>query len=58
MQVANNTADLPIVFQNPQPQREARYPGGWILFDGHRQIKVLVCRDDARRPQVVCQEAA
>jgi hypothetical protein len=58
MQAANNKAGLAIVFRNPQPQREARYPGGWILLAGDRQIQVLVCRDEARRPHVVRKEAA
>ena len=58
MQAANNQAGLAIVFRNPQPEREERYPGAWILLAGDQQIQVEVCRDDARRPHVVRKEAA
>jgi len=58
MQAANNKAGLAIVFRNPQPQREAGFPGGWILLAGDRQIEVVVSLDEARRPHVVRKEAA
>jgi hypothetical protein len=57
MQVAN-TAGLAIVFRNPAPQRESGYPGGWTVLAGDHEFKVLVCRDETRRPHVVHKEAA
>ena len=53
-----NTAGLAIVFRNPQPRRETRYPGGWILLSHDHQFKVFVGRDETRRPRVVHKEAA
>ena len=46
-----NTAGLAIVFRNPEPRRESQCPDG-------RQLKIFVCRDDARRPRIVRKEAA
>jgi hypothetical protein len=53
-----NTAGLAIVFRNPQPRRETRYPDGWMLLSADHQFKVLVCRDETRRPHVIHKEAA
>jgi hypothetical protein len=53
-----NTAGLAIVFRNPQPRRETRYPDGWILLSRKHQFTVLVCRDETRRPHVIRKEAA
>jgi hypothetical protein len=53
-----NTAGLAIVFRNTEPQREPQYPDGWTLLTSDGQLKIFVCRDDARRPRVVRKEAA
>jgi hypothetical protein len=57
MQVTNK-AGLAIVFRNPEPQREWKYPDGWIVVAGDNEFKVLVCRDETRRPHVIRKEAA
>ncbi len=53
-----NTAGLAIVFRNPEPRLEPQYPDGWTLLTSDGQLKIFVCRDDARRPRVVRKEAA
>jgi hypothetical protein len=55
---AGNKSGLAIIFTNPQPEREAQYPDGWILLTGNRQFNILVCRDGRRHPYVVQKEAA
>jgi hypothetical protein len=53
-----NTAGLAIVFRNPAPRRESQCPDGWMLLTADRRLKIIVCRDDARRPRIVWKEAA
>jgi hypothetical protein len=53
-----NTAGLAIVLRNAQPRRESQYPNGWMLLTSDRQLKIFICRDDARLPRIVRKEAA
>ena len=56
MQV-QNTAGLAIVFRNPEPQREAQHPEGWILMTSEHEFNVFIRRDHGKRPRVVRKEA-
>jgi hypothetical protein len=53
-----NKSGLAIVFRNPKPLRESQYPNVWTLVTSDRQLKIFVCRNDARRPCIVRKEAA
>jgi hypothetical protein len=53
-----NTAGLAIVFRNPAPRRESQCLDWWMLLTADRRLKIIVCRDDARRPRIVRKEAA
>jgi hypothetical protein len=53
------TANLVIVVSNPQPNRERRYPGTWLLYSRVRDpLEVHVAHDNADRPHVLDKGAA
>jgi len=53
------TANLVIVVSNPQPNRERRYPGTWLLYSrGHDPLEVHVAQDSLARPHVLDKSVA
>jgi len=53
------TANLFIVVNNPQPNRERRYPGTWLLYSRERDpLEVHVAHDSLDRPHVLDKSAA
>jgi len=53
------TARLFIVVNNPQPNRERRYPGAWLLYSrGQDPLEVHVAHDSFNRPHVLDKSVA
>jgi len=53
------TANLVIVISNPQPNRERRYPGTWLLYSrGRDPLEVQVAHDSLDRPRVLNKSVA
>ncbi|HZQ24048.1 MAG TPA: hypothetical protein VFA89_14755 [Terriglobales bacterium] len=51
--------NLQLVRNNPDPDRERRYPSTWLLHTpGQDAVEVRVERDSVRRPRVVGRSAA
>jgi hypothetical protein len=56
---ATMTASLVIVVNNPQPNRERRYPGTWLLYSrGRDPLEVHVTHDGLDRPHVLDKSVA
>jgi hypothetical protein len=53
-----NKSGLAIVFSNPAPQRETKYPDGWLLFRRESQVRIYVSRDTGSNPRILRKEAA
>jgi len=53
------TANLVTVITNPQPNRERRYPGTWLLYSlGRDPLEVHVAHDSLDRPHVLDKSVA
>ena len=53
------SANLVIVVRNPEPNRERRYPGTWLLYSrGQDPLEVHVAHDGFNRPHVLNTGAA
>ena len=53
------SANLVIVVRNPEPNRERRYPGTWLLYSrGQDPLEVHVAHDGFNRPHVLDKGAA
>ncbi|HLB88479.1 MAG TPA: hypothetical protein VJK29_12570 [Terriglobales bacterium] len=50
-------ANLTVIMRNPEPNREQRYPGTWLMHTQHgRAVKLIVTHVLQDRPQVKSRE--